>query len=212
MGSESRNWRWRAAHPLSREANGSRHLHRRQRLVVLWWVPCSLHWIPASSSSAHGCAAWGSTVRRTASQASRAVAGRRAGRDGARADLYRVLELDVGASEGEVRRAYRRLVLRYHPDVDRSEGAGQRFQKILDAYRSLVSSPALGARRAQRTRQPKAATPASAWRRRPSAQAPQARGLDFLDRMLPPKEVVAYFMVFLVVAPYLANVFYALWW
>jgi DnaJ-class molecular chaperone len=54
-------------------------------------------------------------------------------------DYYARLELDPGATEVEIRRAYRRLALQWHPDrnPDTPE-AGERFKAISEAYAVLI--------------------------------------------------------------------------
>lgn len=52
-------------------------------------------------------------------------------------DLYEILEVDRDASEEEIRRAYRALAKRYHPDVCDDEHASERFAVIGKAYRVL---------------------------------------------------------------------------
>src|SRR3954453_17799999 len=54
-------------------------------------------------------------------------------------DLYVVLGLGEGASERDIKRAYRRLARRFHPDVNPGDqDAESRFRQILDAYETLV--------------------------------------------------------------------------
>ena len=56
-------------------------------------------------------------------------------------DLYVVLGLAHGASDAEVKRAYRRLARRYHPDINPGDRmAAARFRQILDAYETLIDS------------------------------------------------------------------------
>ncbi len=55
---------------------------------------------------------------------------------------YRILELSPGASKAEVKKAYRRLARKYHPDVNRSPEAHQKFQMIEEAYRMIQSGKA----------------------------------------------------------------------
>lgn len=50
---------------------------------------------------------------------------------------YDILEVEFGAAQADIRVAYRRLALKHHPDKDKSDGAKQRFQKILHAYEIL---------------------------------------------------------------------------
>ena len=54
-------------------------------------------------------------------------------------DLFIVLGLEHGASEGEIRRAYRRLARRFHPDINPGDRVAEaRFREILDAYETLI--------------------------------------------------------------------------
>ena len=53
------------------------------------------------------------------------------------ADSLAVLGLDANASAADIRRAYRRLVLQFHPDRNQSPAAEARFLEIARAYREL---------------------------------------------------------------------------
>lgn len=54
-------------------------------------------------------------------------------------DLYVVLGLQHGASESEIKRAYRRLARRFHPDINPGDHMAEaRFRQILDAYETLM--------------------------------------------------------------------------
>lgn len=56
-------------------------------------------------------------------------------------DLYKVLEVSKGASREEIRRAYRRLARKYHPDANPNDKAAEeRFKEIQHAY-EVLSSP-----------------------------------------------------------------------
>ncbi|KAM9259223.1 LOW QUALITY PROTEIN: dnaJ homolog subfamily B member 1 [Morus bassanus] len=55
-------------------------------------------------------------------------------------DYYRTLGLSRGASGEDVRRAYRRQALRFHPDKNRSRGAEERFKEVAEAY-DVLSDP-----------------------------------------------------------------------
>ena len=56
-------------------------------------------------------------------------------------DFYIVLGIDRAASIDEVKRAYRRLARRYHPDVNPGDGvAAGRFREIAQAY-EILSDP-----------------------------------------------------------------------
>ena len=54
-------------------------------------------------------------------------------------DLYIVLGVQQGASESEIKRAYRRLARRFHPDINPGDQtAAARFHQILEAYETLI--------------------------------------------------------------------------
>jgi uncharacterized membrane protein YsdA (DUF1294 family) len=53
-------------------------------------------------------------------------------------DYYEVLGVPRNASKEEIRAAYRRLVLKYHPDRNRSPDAEARLKEINEAYRVLM--------------------------------------------------------------------------
>jgi curved DNA-binding protein len=48
-------------------------------------------------------------------------------------DYYKVLGLSRGASEDDIKQAYRKLARKYHPDVSKEAGAEQRFKDINEA-------------------------------------------------------------------------------
>jgi molecular chaperone DnaJ len=52
------------------------------------------------------------------------------------ADYYRILGVSRDASPDEIKRAFRRLARRHHPDVS-GESDGTRFREILEAYETL---------------------------------------------------------------------------
>jgi DnaJ-class molecular chaperone len=56
-------------------------------------------------------------------------------------DYYALLGVKRGASPEEVKRAYRRMVFRYHPDRNPGDDeAAGRFKQVLDAYTVLSDS------------------------------------------------------------------------
>nr|XP_037273382.1 dnaJ homolog subfamily B member 1-like [Rhipicephalus microplus] len=52
-------------------------------------------------------------------------------------DYYRLLGVSQNATEEDIRKAYRRLALRYHPDKNRAPGASEKFKEITEAYTVL---------------------------------------------------------------------------
>ncbi|KAL8226102.1 hypothetical protein R6Q57_018659 [Mikania cordata] len=49
-------------------------------------------------------------------------------------DPYKILRIRPGASESEVKTAFRQLALKYHPDVCKDQDCGIQFQNIIEAY------------------------------------------------------------------------------
>lgn len=52
-------------------------------------------------------------------------------------DYYRALELNNNASIDEIRKSFRTLALRYHPDKNKDESSKEKFMKIVEAYEVL---------------------------------------------------------------------------
>jgi DnaJ homolog subfamily C member 7 len=67
-----------------------------------------------------------------------------------RKDFYKILGVSKDASEQEIKKAYRKLAIQYHPDKNRDgEGNDDKFKEIGEAYETLIdpqygfSSPSL---------------------------------------------------------------------
>ncbi|MGK7915576.1 MAG: molecular chaperone DnaJ [Prochloraceae cyanobacterium] len=60
-------------------------------------------------------------------------------------DYYEILGVSRDASKEDVKRAYRRLARKYHPDVNKEPGAEERFKEINRAY-EVLSEPETRAR------------------------------------------------------------------
>src|SRR3954454_20582094 len=54
-------------------------------------------------------------------------------------DYYGILGLTPGASDSDIKRAYRRLARDLHPDVNPAPGAKERFQEGTRAYQALTA-------------------------------------------------------------------------
>jgi curved DNA-binding protein len=52
-------------------------------------------------------------------------------------DYYAALGVERGASADEIRKAYRRLAQKHHPDVSKEPGAEAKFKEIAEAYQTL---------------------------------------------------------------------------
>lgn len=52
-------------------------------------------------------------------------------------DYYEVLGVDRDASKDEIKKAYRKLALKYHPDRNEADDASDRFKEISEAYAVL---------------------------------------------------------------------------
>ncbi|KAM4604409.1 dnaJ homolog subfamily B member 1b [Polymixia lowei] len=55
-------------------------------------------------------------------------------------DYYDVLGIKKGASEDDIKKAYRKQALRFHPDKNKSPGAEDKFKEIAEAY-DVLSDP-----------------------------------------------------------------------
>ena len=60
-------------------------------------------------------------------------------------DYYEILGVSRDADKEEIKQAYRRLARRYHPDVNKEDGAEERFKEINRAY-EVLSEPETRAR------------------------------------------------------------------
>ena len=55
-------------------------------------------------------------------------------------DYYEVLGLQKGASDDEIKKAYRKLSKKYHPDINKEPDAEAKFKEISEAY-EILSDP-----------------------------------------------------------------------
>src|ERR671939_1419975 len=55
-------------------------------------------------------------------------------------DYYEVLGVQRTASDGDIKKAFRRLARELHPDVNDSPDADERFKEVVEAYEVLSKS------------------------------------------------------------------------
>ena len=52
-------------------------------------------------------------------------------------DYYKILGVDRKAGDDEIKKAYRKLARKYHPDVSKEANAKEKFQEVSEAYETL---------------------------------------------------------------------------
>lgn len=55
-------------------------------------------------------------------------------------DYYKILGIPSGANEDEIKKAYRKMALKYHPDKNKDANAEDKFKEIAEAY-DVLSDP-----------------------------------------------------------------------
>src|SRR5436190_1057243 len=52
-------------------------------------------------------------------------------------DYYKILGVERGAGDDQIKKAYRKLARKYHPDVSKEANAKEKFQEVSEAYETL---------------------------------------------------------------------------
>jgi len=55
-------------------------------------------------------------------------------------DYYKILEIETHVNDDEIKKAYKRLALKYHPDKNQTFGSEEKFKEIGEAY-EVLSDP-----------------------------------------------------------------------
>lgn len=101
-------------------------------------------------------------------------------------DYYAVMGVDRNANADDIKKAYRKLARKYHPDVSKEAGAEERFKEIGEAYEVLRDADKRAAydRLGHNWRAEQDFTPPPGWQRtsgQPSGAGPGFDGAQFSD-------------------------------
>lgn len=55
-------------------------------------------------------------------------------------DFYKVLGVESDSNEDDIKKAYRKMALKFHPDKNSAADAADKFKEIAEAYEILTDS------------------------------------------------------------------------
>ena len=55
-------------------------------------------------------------------------------------DYYKILEVDEKATQADIKKSYKKLARKYHPDISKEKNAEQKFKEIAEAY-EVIKDP-----------------------------------------------------------------------
>ena len=55
-------------------------------------------------------------------------------------DYYKILGVTRNATDEDIKKAYRKMALKFHPDKNKSDNAEEKFKEIAEAYDVLRDS------------------------------------------------------------------------
>jgi len=103
----------------------------RLQLFLYWTASLVLSSVPALVLSKFSC----SFVKQDTSFS--AVVGGIKGVTEMGKDYYKILGISKGAADDEIKKAYRKLALKFHPDKNKAPGAEEQFKLVAEAYEVL---------------------------------------------------------------------------
>ena len=97
-------------------------------------------------------------------------------------DYYATLGVARDAGEPEIKKAYRKLARKYHPDVSKEEGAEEKFKEVSEAYETLKDAEKRAAYDQLGRHQPgEQFQPPPGWERSFGEQSPGSGSFSFDD-------------------------------
>ena len=98
-------------------------------------------------------------------------------------DYYKTLEVDRNATEADIKKAYRKLARKYHPDVSKEKNAEDKFKQVGEAYEVLKDAEKRKAydELGENWKQGQGFTPPPGWQQQHQGHSGFSEGGDFSD-------------------------------